>query len=190
MLNIEFLRIEYKFGVGGEYSFHNTKRDVFDRRAESNFNSYAIRGFAEIAKQYGKDLYIKPYLGLSLAYMENESFNESGAGALNAKIDSEEYTSIQPKLGLKIGKNIGNLNLFTLAEYSYELGNMDKNQEFTLEGFEGKGELEKDNLEKGRGKIKAGVGYDIGSVNISAAVGKEFGIDEDSFVELSVGYRF
>lgn len=185
-----FAELEYKFGVGGEYSFHNTKRDVFDRRAESDFNSYAIRGFAEVTKQYGKDLYIKPYLGLSLAYMGNESFSESGAGALNARIDSEDYTSIQPKLGFKIGKNLGNLNLFTVAEYSYELGDMDKNQTFSLEGFEGKGELEKDNLEKGRGKIKAGVGYDIGSLNISGAVGKEFGIDEDNFVELSIGYRF
>ncbi|MEG2848151.1 MAG: autotransporter outer membrane beta-barrel domain-containing protein, partial [Bacilli bacterium] len=184
--------IDYGFGIGGEYNFHENKRDIdlLGRRAESDFDSYGVRASGEISKIFGEKAYIKPYLGLDLAHMKYDSFTESNANSLNANVESENYTSVLPKVGFVVGDRFGGLNLFTGVEYSYELGDMDKEQEFAYEGFSGKGKLPKDDLECGVTAVKVGTNYEINNLTLGLNLGKNFGRRDNSFINASLGYKF
>ncbi|MDX8337177.1 hypothetical protein [Candidatus Cetobacterium colombiensis] len=184
--------VDYKFGIGGEYNFHENKRDIdlLGRRAESDFDSYGVRASGEVSKVFGEKAYVKPYLGLDLAHMKYDSFTESNANSLNANVESENYTSVLPKVGFVVGDRFHGLDLFAGVEYSYELGNMDKEQNFSYEGFEGSGKLPKDSLECGTTGVKAGASYEVNNFTLGASVGKNFGRRDNSFVNMSLGYRF
>ncbi len=184
--------VDYKFGIGGEYNFHENKRDIdlLGRRAESDFDSYGVRASGEVSKVFGEKAYVKPYLGLDLAHMKYDSFTESNANSLNANVESENYTSVLPKVGFVVGDRFYGLDLFAGVEYSYELGNMDKEQNFSYEGFEGTGKLPKDGLECGTTGVKAGASYEVNNFTLGASVGKNFGRRDNSFVNMSLGYRF
>ncbi|MDX8335602.1 hypothetical protein [Candidatus Cetobacterium colombiensis] len=184
--------VDYNFGIGGEYNFHENKRDIdlLGRRAESDFDSYGVRASGEVSKVFGEKAYVKPYLGLDLAHMKYDSFTESKANSLNANVESENYTSVLPKVGFVVGDRFYGLDLFAGVEYSYELGNMDKEQNFSYEGFEGTGKLPKDGLECGTTGVKAGASYEVNNFTLGASVGKNFGRRDNSFVNMSLGYRF
>lgn len=189
---MKYQGVDLRLGVGGEYNFHENKRDIdlVSRRAESNFDSYGVRASGEVSKIFGEKIFVKPYLGFDLAHMKYDSFTESNANSLNATIESENYTSILPKIGLLVGDRFGSLDLFAGVEYSYELGNVDKEQEFTYEGFIGKGKLPKDDLECGTTGIKAGASYEVNNFTLGGSVGKNFGRRDNSFVNVSLGYKF
>lgn len=189
---MKYQGVDFRLGLGGEYNFHENKRDMdlVNRRAESDFDSYGVRASGEVSKIFGEKAFVKPYLGFDLAHMKYDSFTESNANSLNATIESENYTSVLPKIGFVVGDKFGGLNLFAGAEYSYELGNMDKEQEFSYEGFSGKGKLPKDDLECGTTEIKAGASYEVNNFTLGASVGKNFGRRDNSFVNVSIGYRF
>ena len=184
--------VDYNFGLGGEYNFHESKRDIdlLGRKAESDFDSYGVRASGEVSKVFGKEAYVKPYLGLDLAHMKYDSFTESKANTLNANIESENYTSVLPKVGLLVGDRFGGLNIFAGVEYSYELGNMDKEQNFSYEGFEGTAKLPKDDLECGTTGVKAGASYGVNNFTLGASIGKNFGRRHNSFGSVSLGYSF
>ena len=189
---MKYQGVDFRLGLGGEYNFHENKReiDLVNRRAESDFDSYGVRASGEVSKIFGEKAFVKPYLGFDLAHMKYDSFTESNANSLNANIESENYTSVLPKVGLVVGDRFGGLNLFAGVEYSYELGNMDKEQEFSYEGFSGKGKLPKDDLECGTTGVKAGASYEVNNFTLGASVGKNFGRRDNSFVNASIGYKF
>lgn len=189
---MKYQGVDFRLGLGGEYNFHENKRemDLVNRRAESDFDSYGVRASGEVSKVFGEKAFVKPYLGFDLAHMKYDSFIESNANSLNATIESENYTSLLPKIGLLVGDRFGGLNLFAGVEYSYELGNMDKEQEFSYEGFSGKGKLPKDDLECGTTGVKAGTSYEVNNFTLGASIGKNFGRRDNSFVNISLGYRF
>ncbi|MGL5856153.1 MAG: autotransporter outer membrane beta-barrel domain-containing protein [Cetobacterium sp.] len=189
---MKYQGVDFRLGLGGEYNFHENKRDMdlVSRRAESDFDSYGVRASGEVSKVFGEKAFVKPYLGFDLAHMKYDSFTESNANSLNAIVESENYTSVLPKIGLLVGDRFGGLNLFAGVEYSYELGNMDKEQEFGYEGFSGKGKLPKDDLECGTTGVKAGASYEVNNFTLGASVGKNFGRRDNSFVNVSIGYRF
>ena len=189
---MKYQGVDFRLGLGGEYNFHENKRemDLVNRRAESDFDSYGVRASGEVSKIFGEKAFVKPYLGFDLAHMKYDSFTESNANSLNANIESENYTSVLPKVGLVVGDRFGGLNLFAGVEYSYELGNMDKEQEFSYEGFSGKGKLPKDDLECGTTGVKAGASYEVNNFTLGASVGKSFGRRDNSFVNASIGYKF
>ena len=189
---MKYQEVDFRLGLGGEYNFHENKRDMdlVNRRAESDFDSYGVRASGEVSKIFGEKAFVKPYLGFDLAHMKYDSFTESNANSLNANIESENYTSVLPKVGLVVGDRFGGLNLFAGVEYSYELGNMDKEQEFSYEGFSGKGKLPKDDLECGTTGVKAGASYEVNNFTLGASVGKNFGRRDNSFVNASIGYKF
>ena len=188
---VKYQGIDFRLGAGGEYNFHENNReiDLVGRKAKSDFDSYGFRASGEVSKILGEKAFIKPYLGLDLAHMKYDSFKESKANSLNATIKSENYTSILPKIGLLAGDRFGGLNLFAGVEYSYELGNMDKEQHFSYEGFSGEGKLPKDDLECGIVEVKAGVNYEINNFTFGTSVGKSFGRRDNSFVNVSLGYK-
>ena len=189
---MKYQGVDFRLGLGGEYNFHENKRDInlVNRRAESNFDSYGVRASGEVSKVFGEKGFVKPYLGFDLTHMKYDSFTESNANSLNATVESESYTSALPKVGLLLGDKFGGLDLFVGVEYSYELGNINKEQEFTYEGFSGRGELPKDNLECGTTGIKAGVNYEVNSIALGLNIGKNFGRRDNTFVNASLGYKF
>lgn len=189
---MKYQGVDFRLGLGGEYNFHENKRDMdlVNRRAESDFDSYGVRASGEVSKVFGEKAFVKPYLGFNLAHMKYDSFTESNANSLNATIESENYTSVLPKIGLLVGDRLGGLNLFAGVEYSYELGNMDKEQEFSYEGFSGKGKLPKDDLECGTTGVKLGANYEVNNFTLEASIGKNFGRRDNTFVNASIGYRF
>lgn len=189
---VKYQKVDFKLGLGGEYNFHENKRDIdlLNRRAESKFNSYGVRATGEVSKIIGEEMFVKPYLGLDLAYMKYDSFTESDAKSLNATIESENYVSVLPKIGLLVGEKVGKLDVFAKAEYSYELGNMDKEQQFSYEGFNGKGNLPKDTLESGTVGLEAGINYGMNNFTLGGSIGKNFGRRDNGFAKLSLGYRF
>lgn len=184
--------VDMRFGIGGEYNFHENKRaiDILSRKAESDFDSYGVRGSAELSKRFGDEAYLKPFLGLDLAYMKYDEFTESGAGTVNTKIESESYTSLLPKVGTLVGTAFDNFEVYAAVQYSYELGDMEKDTMFSYEGFDGKARLTGDDLECGTTSLKAGANYKIDSFVVGAAVGKNFGRRDNSFMSLNLGYRF
>lgn len=189
---MKYQGVDLKLGLGGEYNFHENKRDIdlVSRRAESDFDSYGVRASGEVSKIFGEKISVKPYLGFDLAHMKYDSFTESNANSLNATVESENYTSVLPKVGLLVGNRFGGLDLFAGIEYSYELGNMDKEQEFSYEGFSGKGNLPKDDLECGTTGVKLGANYGVNNFTLGVSLGKNFGRRDNSFVDFSLGYTF
>ena len=189
---MKYQGVDLKLGLGGEYNFHENKRDIdlLSRRAESDFDSYGVRASGEVSKIFGEKVFVKPYLGFDLAHMKYDSFTESSANSLNVTVESENYTSVLPKVGLLVGNKFGGLDLFAGIEYSYELGNMDKEQEFSYEGFSGKGKLPKDDLECGTTGVKLGANYGVNNLTLGVSVGKNFGRRNNSFVNFSLGYTF
>ncbi|MGL5934682.1 MAG: autotransporter domain-containing protein, partial [Cetobacterium sp.] len=144
----------------------------------------------EVSKKFGEKTYLKPFLGADLAYMKYDSFSESGAQSINTKIESEKYTSFLPKVGTVVGADFDRFSLYSTVEYSYELGDVEKSAEFSYEGFEGIGKLEKDELESGTATIKVGASYKVDSFSLGASVGKNFGKRDNSFGKVSLGYTF
>ena len=160
-------------GLYGEYNFHENNRAVLDKRAESEFNSYLAGVSGEVSRKYGEDLYIKPSLSLDISYGNVEKFDEEKAEGFNLKVDEQDYTSILPKAEIILGKDFENIKLFTSAEYSYELGDMDK--DMTIELLNKKADVKNNEMEHGQFKVSTGGSISINNLSLNAELGKEFG---------------
>lgn len=189
---LTYEKFDISLGLNGEYNFNEYNREIefLNRNAKSNFNSYAIGFTSEISRVFGKESYLKPYLGLDVTYLNYESFKEKNANSLNVAMDSQDYVSVLPKVGIGIGNKFNNLRTFANVEYSYELGNMNKSQTYMFEGFEGKAKLENDNLENTLVTTKVGASYEMNTLSLTGTVGKEFGKRDNIFVTVSLGYKF
>lgn len=80
--------------------------------------------------------------------------------------------------------------MFASVDYSYELGDMEKTQRFSFEGFEGSATLPTNQMENGKTTTKVGVEYTGERFNFNINAGKESGKRENSFVGAGVGYKF
>ena len=189
---LTYEKFDISLGLNGEYNFNEYNREIefLNRNAKSDFNSYAVGFTSEISRVFGKESYLKPYLGLDVTYLNYESFKEKNANSLNVVMDSQDYVSVLPKVGIGIGNKFNNLRTFANVEYSYELGNMNKSQTYMFEGFEGKAKLENDNLENTLVTTKVGASYEMNTLSLTGTVGKEFGKRDNTFVTVSLGYKF
>lgn len=189
---LTYEKFDISLGLNGEYNFNEYNREIefLNRNAKSDFNSYAVGFTSEISRVFGKESYLKPYLGLDVTYLNYESFKEKNANSLNVAMDSQDYVSVLPKVGIGIGNKFNNLRTFANVEYSYELGNMNKSQTYMFEGFEGKAKLENDNLENTLVTTKVGASYEMNTLSLTGTVGKEFGKRDNTFVTVSLGYKF
>lgn len=175
-------------GVYGEYNFHENNRGIFDKNAESDFNSYLVGVSGEVNKKYGKELYIQPSLSLDIAYGNIENFNESKANGFNLKVDEENYTSILPKIKMDLGREFTNSKVFASIGYSYELGDMDK--DMTIELLNKKADVKNNEMEHGQFDISVGGSLNINDLSLNAEVGKEFGRRDREYVRAGFSYRF
>ena len=189
---LTYEKFDISLGLNGEYNFNEYNREIefLNRNAKSDFNSYAVGFTSEISRVFGKESYLKPYLGLDVTYLNYESFKEKNANSLNVTMNSQDYVSVSPKVGIGVGNKFNNLKTFANVEYSYELGNMNKSQTYMFEGFEGKAKLENDNLENALVTTKVGVSYEMNTLSLAGTVGKEFGKRDNTFVTVSLGYKF
>ena len=180
----------YKLRIGmyGEYNFHENNRAVLDKRAESEFNSYLAGVSGDVSRKYGEDLYIKPSLSLDISYGNVEKFDEEKAEGFNLKVDEQDYTSILPKAEIILGKDFENIKLFTSAEYSYELGDMDK--DMTIELLNKKADVKNNEMEHGQFKVSTGGSISINNLSLNAELGKEFGRRDREYVKAGFSYKF
>ncbi len=183
---------DIKLGLNGEYNFHETNREIdsFDKKAKGKYNSYTLGANGEISRVYGDSLYIKPTLGLNLGYGKYEKFTEKNAGDLGLTVKEENYFSILPSVGFKVGKNFEFIDIYSNAIYSYELGNLNKKQGMSLLGDKINYKLNSDSLEKGNLILNAGVSTEIKDFKITFEVGKEFGKRDNNYLALGIGYKF
>ena len=177
-----------RMGMYGEYNFHENNRAVLDKRAESEFNSYLAGVSGEVSRKYGEDLYIKPSLSLDISYGNIEKFDEEKAEGFNLKVDEQDYTSILPKAEIILGKDFENIKLFASAEYSYELGDMDK--DMTIELLNKKADVKNNEMEHGQFKVSTGGSISINNLSLNAELGKEFGRRDREYVKAGFSYKF
>ena len=129
-----------------------------------------------------------PFVGASLGYYSSESFDENINNFI-LDIEKQDFISCEPRLGVEIRKSIKDLEIFSKLSYSYELGNMDKNLDYTYRNLNEKNRLEnyqeKDSLD-----LKVGAKYSKENIWIVTNIGKDFSEKDSKYIEFNFGYRF
>lgn len=177
---------DIRTGIFGEYNFHETNREVLNEKADSDFNSYLVGANVEISKKFGDDLYIKPTLSFDLSYGEYEDFREDGGA--NVKFEKQDYISAVPAIELKLGKEFETTEVYGAVKYSYELGDLNKEQR--IEFLNGKAPTQTDNIENAQTDVKAGINLHIKNISVNAELGKEFGKRDREYVKAGFKYTF
>lgn len=177
---------DIRTGIFGEYHFHETNREVLNEKADSDFNSYLVGTNIEIGKKIGDDLYIKPTLSFDLSYGEYEDFREDGG--TNIKFEKQDYISAVPAIELKLGKEFETTEVYGAVKYSYELGDLNKEQR--IEFLNGKAPTQTDNIENAQTDVKAGINLHIKNISVNAELGKEFGKRDREYVKAGFKYTF
>lgn len=177
---------DIRTGIFGEYNFHETDRKVSGENTDSDFNSYVIGANAEISQKFGDDLYIKPALSFDLSYGKYEDFKENGG--LDVKYSEEDYISAVPALELKFGKEFKTSEIYGAVKYSYELGDLSKEQE--IEFLNGRENIQADNIEDAQTDVKFGASFSIKNISVNAELGKEFGKRDREYVRAGISYTF
>ncbi len=187
-------RFNIDLGLNGEYNFHETERKInfLDRKVKSKYNSYLAKLDLEISKIYGDKYYFMPYTGIEIGFGRYENIKEKNGNSINTKLKGETFSILAPKIGGKIKMNNDPIHLYASAEYLYEMGNIDKNQKFSLEGFKGSRELPHYDVEGGKGTIALGAEYKKGGIIFDLSVGKRYETkgNDETFVKGNIGYRF
>ena len=181
-----------KLGLNGEYNFHETNReiDTFNKKAKAKYNSYTFGANGEISKLYGDSMYFKPMAGLNLGYGKYKKFTEKNVGDLGVTLNAEDYFSILPSVGFKVGKNFDFIDLYSNIVYSYELGELNKKQGMSLLGDKVSYKLKNDSLKKENLVLNVGLTTEIKDFKVSFEIGKEFGKRDNNYLSLGVGYKF
>ena len=173
-------------GIFGEYNFHETDRKVFDEKTNSDFNSYLVGANVEISRKFGDDLYIKPALSFDLSYGKYEDFKEDGGA--DVKFEKQDYVSAVPAIELKLGREFETSEIYGAVKYSYELGDLNKEQEIEL--FEYREDFQADNIEDAQTDVKFGASFNIKNISVNAELGKEFGKRDREYVKAGFSYIF
>ena len=107
----------------GFHRFDSTRRVTvagFQRTAEGERDGYEVTG--DIAARYDWQtggVTVSPVAGLSVSWLYEESWQETGADAANLAVDDAETVSVQPRLGVGVSTDIaldGGLTLTPRAE--------------------------------------------------------------------------
>lgn len=179
----------FKVGFGGLYNYHKNTRKYGSQEIKSKFDSYGINSYFEISKIFeNKNIDFVPFVGASLGYYSSESFDENINNFI-LDIEKQDFISCEPRLGVEIRKSIKDLEIFSKLSYSYELGNMDKNLDYTYRNLNERNKIE--NLEeKDSLDFKIGSKYSNENIWVSTNLGKDFGENDNRYVEFNFGYRF
>ncbi|MBR8701702.1 MULTISPECIES: autotransporter domain-containing protein [unclassified Fusobacterium] len=171
-------------GVFGDYNFHRMNRESLDSNVKTNFHSYLVGVSGEFAKHYGDKFYVEPMVGLDITYGNINRVSEDSV----LEVSKHDYTSVLPKVGVTFGERFDMADLYVKAQYSKDLGNMDKDLKVKLLNQDAT--IENENLKAGQFDVSVGVKSEINSVTLSADVGRRFGKTHTTYVKAGIGYRF
>lgn len=179
----------FKVGFGGLYNYHKNTRKYGSQEIKSKFNSYGINSYFEVSKIFeNKNMDFVPFIGASLGYYSSESFDENINNFI-LDIEKQDFISCEPRLGVEIRKSIKDLEIFSKILYSYELGNMDKNMDYTYRNLKEKNKIEnyqeEDSLD-----LKVGAKYSKENIWIVTNIGKDFAEKDSKYIEFNFGYKF
>ena len=181
---------DVRLGVFGEYNFHEVERDLTNKIAKGDFNSYLLGACGEISQRFGDSLYVKPTLSLDVTYGKYEDFTEEGAKGYNFAVDSQDYTSIVPAVEVKVGKDFEMASIYSAVKFGYEFGDMNKLQYAKLGEFDKKALPFTDEIENAQTDVKVGTAFEINNFTFNAEVGKEFGKRDREYVTAGFTYTF
>uniref|UniRef100_UPI00260D40D3 autotransporter family protein n=1 Tax=Fusobacterium sp. TaxID=68766 RepID=UPI00260D40D3 len=173
-----------KYGLFGEFNFHETDRVGIENNIKTDYNSYIVGINGEISKKFGKDLYIQPKISLDISYGKLKEFKDENT----LKIKDQNYNSVLPKFEITAGKKFNHIELFTKSSYSYEFGNLDKDMDIEIL----RKDLSIENTSSNREKIDISVGSNINFDNVSFNIqaGKEFGKRDRNYISAGINYKF
>ena len=110
------------------------------RRAKSDYDSNAWSTYSETGVRLPLEpLVLEPYLGLLWARLDDDSFDEQGAGSLNLRVDGRDSDSLQSDLGLRVRGRIPLGERFLIPRFTaawvhdYDIDDRD-----LVSGFQGK----------------------------------------------------
>lgn len=181
---------DVRLGVFGEYNFHEVERDLTNKIAKGDFNSYLLGACGEISQRFGDSLYVKPTLSLDVTYGKYEDFTEEGAKGYNFAVDSQDYTSIVPAVEVKVGKDFEMASIYSAVKFGYEFGDMNKLQYAKLGEFDKKALPFTDEIENAQTDVKVGTAFEINNFTFNAEVGKEFGKRDREYITAGFTYTF
>lgn len=106
--------------VGFGFHSFDSERQVtvtgFDRTAEGDRDGYEITG--DVAVRYdlqAGEVIVSPVAGLSVSWLQEESWQESGADGANLAFDDADTLSVQPRLGIGVSTDVALTGKLTLT---------------------------------------------------------------------------
>ncbi|MBR3628769.1 MAG: autotransporter domain-containing protein, partial [Elusimicrobia bacterium] len=108
----------------GGYEQYTTDRTIgfMNRMANSEHSGYSAALDLEAGYKIGltgtqarHQMYLKPFVGITGSYINNESYKETGAESLNLKIENYEAFNAQARLGIGINGRIKRLGWYAKA---------------------------------------------------------------------------
>lgn len=173
-----------RVGVFGDYNFHRMDRRGLVIDDKTNFHSYLAGVSGEYSKHFGDKFYAEPMVGLDITYGNIDRVAESDA----LRVSKQNYTSVLPKVGIEVGENFDMGAIYVRAQYSKDLGNVDKDIKMMILGQNAK--VENERLKEGQVDISLGVKGEIENVTLSADIGRRFGRTHTTYMRAQAGYRF
>ncbi|MCH2204655.1 MAG: autotransporter domain-containing protein [Lentisphaerales bacterium] len=103
----EFKEFYFKAIAGGGLAKNDSERYIASvgQQAKANYDSYNFYLNLELGKNYEvKDMIVTPFIGVRYSRVENDSYEENDAGALNLDVDKTSSDSYEGLLGLRVAK--------------------------------------------------------------------------------------
>jgi fibronectin-binding autotransporter adhesin len=94
--------------VSASWLKFETARPTTTGVASAEFDGYGAFGYVEAAYDLApqRGVRLAPYVGIETSYIHHEEYTESGAGALNLKVEAESTTQLSSELGMAIVRPI------------------------------------------------------------------------------------
>ena len=108
----------------GGYEQYKSERNIrfMNRTANSKYNGFNVALDLEAGYKIGLNsststhkLTLKPYIGITGNYINNEGFKEKGAESLNLKVEDYDNIALQARLGVGINGNIKKFGWYAKA---------------------------------------------------------------------------
>ncbi len=98
--------------VLGAYSNYHAKREInitghpfsIHRSLSSQHNGYELDGHVKLGMRRclgsSRQVYLRPFIGFDYLFLKRGSFNETGGGTLDQKLNSQHYQLVRSEIGL------------------------------------------------------------------------------------------
>ncbi|MCT7485572.1 autotransporter domain-containing protein [Aliarcobacter cryaerophilus] len=168
-------KTNFLYQAGYSVQKTNTKRDVFTgQTAEAKYNSKIASLDLKLMRdfQISDSFLLQPLVNTTYRHFTNPSYSESGAGALNLKVDKFTTSELIVGLGtLAHYKITDNQKLIGSVNVGYDLQNKKQIVTSAYQGNIGTS-FDTNGIDNGRWSYEAGIGYELdinktNNINIS-----------------------